>query len=214
MGRGIGAGLITVAVALSTGCIPSLSMLQRAETEAPGRAELDGSAGGYVGQAGSSGSAGFFPNFEIAGRYGLFSRVDLGLKLWTAGSGTALDVKVEVVKSSRFVLSLDPGLGVTWLRNGAGSSSASTAQIYLPVLVGIHLGGDELVLSPRAIGIVAGSSSSFAWMFAFGAGLDVPAGPIHLMPELDLACGQAGGSCVAYAAVSVRYPLFGPAPRR
>lgn len=217
MCRGSTIGVVGVLVAGLglTGCLPSLSLLQRAETEAPGHYQLSASAGTYLlpetrttGGTTSSWLAPA-PDLAVGARFGLAPRLDVGIKAYTTGPGLVADAKLEAIRGARVILSVDPGLGVASLgavSAGGTTTGAGALYLYVPVLLGIHLGPDELILSPRVIGglLVFGNASSGAWLAGAAAALDVPAGPVHLLPQLEVTCAVAGSApCVAYLALGV-----------
>ena len=135
----------------------------------------------------------------------------MGLKAYFDGPGLVADLKLEALHTGRVVVSLDPGAGLAapaTVSTGSGQTQAGALHLYLPVIVGIHLGPDELVVSPRVIGwlVTAGQQSTLAWLAGGGLGLDVPVGAVHLMPELDLACGLTGEvPCFGYLAFGLNY---------
>ncbi|WP_255207674.1 MULTISPECIES: hypothetical protein [unclassified Myxococcus] len=186
---------------LGTGCA-SVSHVQTADTLGEGRFQV-GIEPGVMGAAvlgddeGVS-AAGYVPHFDLAIRYGVSERVDLGVRL---GSSLAeLQSKFLLTQPNDPVkaISLAPSISGASIGTGTGDDGESASTSYLnvavPLLVGFKTkGGSELVLGPRAIWTrVAGSAGDDGAAIniisvgaSVGYALRVTEG-FRLMPEVGL----------------------------
>lgn len=138
---------LLTALALLSGCV-AISSVQTADTLGPGRLQVGlepGVAG--VAQQGPP-SLVLAPAADVAVRYGVFERLDVGGRF--GQSGLELQAKVMVTPAAWPVaVSLAPQLAGQ-LR--FASTLAVTGQILnvgLPLLIGVRLGPHQLVLGPR-----------------------------------------------------------------
>lgn len=196
----------------AAGCVgpPNQALLRPAEIPATGGLHGEASLGaGAV----SMGSAGFVPVPEvmIGLRRGFGPHVDAGIGL-SLDAGLQLDALLDLHHGRRLGVSLDPRLTVgsnlisTYIFRTSGSETAVSAS--LPVIFGIHLGPDDLVVGPHAAASwYFGSDRLFYLWAGGGVGLDVPVGPVHLLPEIDMSCAVndlPNTACLGFFLVSVR----------
>ncbi|WP_147332677.1 hypothetical protein [Archangium gephyra] len=141
---------------------------------------------------GIQGNVGYIPQGELAVRYGVSERVDVGARLFLPG--VEVDTRVALLRSP----SLKSGVDVTLAPSLAfvvPITSASSALVFpsLPLLVGVNLNGSQLVLGPR-VGYVINTgqpptSQTFANNFVVGSslGLAIPVGQaFRVVPEVSL----------------------------
>lgn len=181
------AAIVVGSVAFLCGC-PSVSTMGMARTLDQGHGQLmmaaeavdyplstsvDGTPNRYV-----------LPQVELAGRYGLTDRLEIGGKAWLLGAGA--DLKIGVVRSEDMQrgvdVSIDPG--ISYLGINIGEGDASLVTLTLPVLVGINFGGGhQLVLGPKVVASRAGSTGAFSTSASAGGSLGIA---FKLMPNLRL----------------------------
>lgn len=144
---------------LGTGCA-SVSHVQTADTLGAGRFQF-GIEPGVMGAAVLGGednaaAGGYVPHFDLALRYGVAERVDVGIRL---GSSLAeLQTKFLLTQPDDPVkaISLAPSISGASFGSGTTSDGESASTNYLnvsaPLLVGFKTkGGSELVLGPRVM---------------------------------------------------------------
>jgi len=166
---------------LLSGCVST----GLARTVDPGKLQVSVSPG-------LQGNNTYIPQVELAVRYGVSERVDVGARLFLPGA--EVDARFALLRAP----SLKSGVDITLAPSLAyvyPFSSTVPGLLFpsLPLLVGFNLGGSQLVLGPRvgyiinteqpvtlqslADNIVAGSS----------LGLAIPAGPVlHVVPEVSV----------------------------
>jgi hypothetical protein len=170
-----------LALAVLFGCA-SASGLQRAETIGKGHTQFGGAMSGQL-YAARDGRVGW-PYVEAFFRYGAGDRVDLSAAL----SPISLrgSVKVMVWRADRLIVSVAPeaGGGAFGANNEGGDVSAA-----FPVLVGVPVGDNELVLGARVAWAAwqpaAGYDGTAAGMGA-SVGFSYRLGGAQLLPELSL----------------------------
>lgn len=144
---------------LGTGCA-SVSHVQTADTLGAGRFQFaiePGLLGAAVlGGEENVAAAGYVPHFDMALRYGVSERVDLGVRV---GSSLAeLQTKFLLTQPNDPVKAISLAPSISGASFGSGTSvdgeelSSSYLNVAVPLLVGFKTkGGSELVLGPRAI---------------------------------------------------------------
>lgn len=171
---------LAAVLVLTTGCI-TFSSVQRADTLGRGKVQATVEPGLW-GSATPQGAEAL-PHVDVAVRVGVTDRLDLGVR---AGSSLLqLDAKVLLSRPQdpRLAVSLAPRLGGVFVDAG-GIGPGGVLSLDLPVLVGFKLaGGHELVLGPRALGLLLlsgqppagalglGTSVGFCWQVTEGFGL-------------------------------------------
>ncbi len=199
-------GLIVLAAPL-TGCA-SLSTFGLARTLNQGAVQgwVAPEGGGVVAinNTSTSGSGIGYPLLEGGVRYGVTDRVELGGRL--GFNGVALEGKFGLLRSptmeSGFNLSLNPGVGFVGFgassgSTGGGGGFVGTLSFYLPVLMGIDVGGHEIVIGPRLIDQVlfgsftdsAGSTTSTANLLYLGGSFGVAfraSDSVRILPEASV----------------------------
>lgn len=200
---------------LGTGCV-SVSHVQTADTLGAGKFQfaLEPGVGGAAVISDENGSGGlYYPHVDLAARYGVTDRVDLGVRF-----GSSL---VEL--QSKFLLtspddvdkaiSLAPSVMGVFLGSDEDPDAVSYMNLTLPVLVGFKTsGGSELVLGPRITGtrlsagdesvniLSAGASVGYALRVTEGfrlmpeVGVSVPLlGEVDFGGDSEVASGFGGG---------------------
>jgi hypothetical protein len=106
-----------------------------------------------------------FPQAEVGVRYGLTDRIDVGARLFVPGLG--VDARFALLRApslrSGVELTLAPSVLYTPdLSNGLQSVGKGIGLVQLPLLVGVNLGGSQLVLGPRVGFLFDGTGSTTA----------------------------------------------------
>jgi hypothetical protein len=182
--------LVTSALGLGllSGCV-STGM---ARTVDPGKLQVSLSPG-------IQGNSAFIPQAELAVRYGVSERVDVGARLFLPGA--EVDARFALLRApslkSGVDLTLAPSLAYVYPFT---TSNRGIVFPSLPLLVGINLGGSQLVLGPRVgYGIVLEQTptyqgdpytpGNFADNFVAGSslGLAIPIGQVfRIVPEVSV----------------------------
>ncbi len=183
------------ALALLTGC-PSFSTMGTARTMPKGKGQLFVAPGAMVLQdfqrdttTGRSDSFGM-PTVEFGGRYGVTDGAEVGAKVSLLGA--ELDTKFALRRSETADAGLDVALApaVSIYPFRSGDTNATYAWVHLPLLLGVNVGGSQLVIGPRVSGMIIagggesvralwlGGSLGFAWKVGDG---------FRLLPELSMA---------------------------
>jgi len=186
--------LPALALVLLTGC-PSFSTMGTARTLPKGKSQFFIAPGGMVlkdfqtDNAGLSESFGL-PTVEFGGRYGVTDHVEVGGKVWLLGA--EIDTKFALLRSeipeSGLDLSLAPAISLYPFTSG--DTNATYAWLHLPLLVGINLGGSQLVIGPRVSDMIitgGGDSINAVWLGgSLGLALKLGDG-FRLLPEVSMA---------------------------
>ena len=182
------------ALALLAGC-PSFSTMGTARTLPKGKGQFFVAPGGMVlkdfqrdanGQYESFG----LPTVEFGGRYGVTDGVEVGGKVWMLGA--EIDSKFALLRAPSADAGLDVSLApaISLYPFTSGDQNATYAWIHLPLLVGVNLGGSQLVLGPRASGMFitgSGDDVSALWLGgSLGYAWKVGDG-FRLLPEVSVA---------------------------
>lgn len=147
---------------------------------------------------GSPKSSASLVQVEAGVRYGITDSVELDAKAWELG--LSLGAKFQLFRSgspdSGIDIAIDPAVAYlsyadTDGNSGSNNTSAGTATFYLPVLLGVNVGGgSQIVLAPKVVDQVffasgsstypnllwAGGSLGFAWKLSDS---------FRLMPEVS-----------------------------
>jgi hypothetical protein len=181
----------------SAGCI-SVGTMQRAETLGAGRTQF-GLEPALWGVASSAGHI-VLPTIGGAIRYGVLDNLDIGGRVSLAG--VEADAKVLLTPRGSVMVSLAPSIGGLAIGGAASGTTGSTTVGYinaqLPVLVGIPLGGHELILGPKLVdytlfggaSVKGGSGSAAINILSAGASIGFAARinpSFQLLPEIAFA---------------------------
>ncbi|OJT26520.1 hypothetical protein BO221_00275 [Archangium sp. Cb G35] len=167
------------------GALPGCVSTGMARTVDPGKLQVSLSGG-------LQGNVSYIPQGELAVRYGVTERVDVGARLFLPGA--EVDARFALLRAP----SLKSGVDVTLAPSLAyvlPMSSTTPGLVFpsLPLLVGFNLGGSQLVLGPR-VGYVIKTgqsltSQSFDGNIIVGSslGLAIPIGQVfRIVPEVSL----------------------------
>jgi hypothetical protein len=200
--------LAILGVIVLAGC-PSFTTMGTARTIEKGKGQFYVAVGGVSladfeqDASGESLSVGL-PSFELGGRYGVADGVEVGGKIFPIGA--ELNAKIALVRPetpSGLNLSVGPAASVYPFTTG--DETVTLAWLHLPLLVGLNVGGSELVIAPRISDLIvtgggdsintvfAGGSLGFAWKVSDG---------FRILPEISFAtpifyaveAGSASGS--------------------
>jgi hypothetical protein len=182
------------ALVLLAGC-PSFSTMGTARTLPRGKGQFFVAPGGMVLQDFQQDSAGQdqsfgLPSVEFGGRYGVTDDVEVGAKVWLLGA--EIDTKFALLRSPSADAGLDVSLApaISLYPFSAGDQNVTYAWVHLPLLVGVNLGGSQLVVGPRVSGMFLtgsgddvsalwlGGSLGYAWKLADG---------FRILPEVSVA---------------------------
>lgn len=185
---------LLTALALLAGC-PSFSTMGTARTLPKGKGQFFVAPGGMVLKDFQRDSTGQYESFglptvEFGGRYGVTDGVEVGGKVWMMGA--ELDTKFALLRAPTDDAGLDVALApaVSLYPFTSGDQDATYGWLHLPLLVGVNLGGSQLVLGPRVSGMLItgsgddisavwlGGSVGFAWKVGDG---------FRILPELSVA---------------------------
>ncbi|MFK7929046.1 MAG: hypothetical protein AB8H79_12710 [Myxococcota bacterium] len=137
-----------------TGCLTT-GVLQTAETAGKDNLQFAFEPG-VVGIADGNGNAGVLPSFNVAARYGVSERTDIGGRFGT--SLIELHVKTMFTEPNpdELQVAFAPHLGGFFASGGGGG--AGLFWLKLPVLFDIPVGEHDLILGPgaRVIGVLGG----------------------------------------------------------
>jgi len=155
---------------LGTGCV-SVSHVQTADTLGQGRFQfaIEPGVGGAAVLAGDSDEglegesdtdALYYPHLDLALRFGVTDRVDLGVRFGSSLAELQSKFLLTHPDNPHLAVSLAPSLMGVFL--GDDSDVGSYVNVALPVLVGFKTpGGSELVLGPRVSATrISGSSAT------------------------------------------------------
>lgn len=187
----------------STGC-PSIGTVQKADTLGQGNWEVSIEPGAYGVKVEKVNAT--LPVFNVAFRYGVTERVDIGVRAGTTLAELQTKFLLTEPTSDTIAVSLAPALGGAYY--AAGDAGGGYLNLPIPVLVGLKLGKHELTFSGRAQNILVfagtGSSSTTGYALALGGSLGFAAqitDGFRLMPEFAMispvfgaASATAGGS--------------------
>jgi hypothetical protein len=184
--------LAIIGVMLLAGC-PSFTTMGTARTIEKGKGQFYVALGGISLQdwetdsSGSSNSIGL-PSFELGGRYGVADGVEVGGKIFPIGA--ELNAKVALIRPETPAgLNLSVGPAASVYPFTTGGDTFTMAWLHLPLLVGMNMGGSELVVAPRISDLIitgggdgintvfAGGSLGFAWKVTDG---------FRILPEVSI----------------------------
>jgi hypothetical protein len=162
----------------ASGCL-SMGTVQTADTLGKGNWQVAVEPGVYGLQAtdlGGRSEGVIVPHFDLAFRYGVVDRVDIGVR--TGSSLIELQTKFLLTDpmADTLAMSVAPTVGGIFLgstSSGSSSGSITYFNVGVPLLVGIkHWNGNELVFGPRLnnIFLTAGSGSGGGVAYLFGVG--------------------------------------------
>lgn len=193
----------TCALALaSTACLPSFTTMQRPSTLPRGEIAVGVAVGGLVTAAPEDPAKpekqtqAIAPHAEVAMRYGLLERVDVGGRLGLLGLPLTFDAKLQVYRGDTLQLAVAPGFGMSLLQLlDTDSKGGGVLHFYLPLIAGIRFGEHWLLLGAKYVGayleLTLSGKLSQAYVHLPGAmlGADIAIGAsTHFLPELDAHC--------------------------
>ncbi|MFY2562117.1 hypothetical protein ACN469_31270 [Corallococcus terminator] len=196
-----------VAVALcagfvGTGCV-SVSHVQTADTLGAGKFQFaiePGVGGAAVVGDSDTGSGGiYYPHIDLAARFGVTERVDLGVRFGSSLAELQSKFLLTSPENPDLAISLAPSVMGVFLGSD-DDAVGSYVNVAVPLLVGFKTaGGSELVLGPRvsATRISGGSSTDSAAVNLLSVGasvgyaLRVTEG-FRLMPEVGVSIPVIG----------------------
>lgn len=177
--------LAAVVTAMVSGCA-SITAVQTADTIGRGNLQW-GIETGIQGTSPRDGDTGFaWPRIDVAARYGLTERLDVGARI----GQSVLEVNSKFLFTSpedpHVALSLLPSAGGLVMIDSKTDERFGTFSFALPVLFGIKLGPNELVVAPRAQYLVFLVSKPVHAVLAGGSvGFAIRVSPNFIvMPEL------------------------------
>ncbi len=182
------------ALLLLAGC-PSFSTMGTARTLPKGKGQFFVAPGGMVlkdFQRDSNGQYESFglPTVEFGGRYGVSDGVEVGGKVWMMGA--ELDTKFALLRAPTADAGLDLALApsLSFYPFTSGDQNATYGWLHLPLLVGVNLGGSQLVVGPRVSGMLitgSGDDISAIWLGgSLGYAWKVGDG-FRVLPEVSVA---------------------------
>jgi hypothetical protein len=179
-----------LASVLGTGCV-SVSHVQTADTLGKGNFQfaLEPGMGGAAVFSGGEGASFMYPHVDLALRYGVSERVDLGLRFGSSLAELQSKFLLTSPEDPDKAISLAPSL-MTLLIGSDEETGTSYTNLALPVLVGFKTkGGSEFVLGPRLTGTRISSGDSSYNVLSVGGSvgyaLRVTEG-FRLMPEVGV----------------------------
>jgi hypothetical protein len=200
--------LATSALIALTGC--AVSAVQTAKTNGEGNIQV-GLEPGIIGVSGAgtgiSNAGAFGPSVDLAVRYGISDKFDLGARLGTAGF--EIQSKFQLTGDDGVVLALAPAL-VPLVVGGSGGGGGFVA-VPVPLLIDIPVGESTLVLGPRLVPrfVFASGAGTSGGGFLLNGGASVGyaaklADGFKLMPEFGMEipflAGASGGGASGSAA--------------
>jgi hypothetical protein len=132
---------------------------------------------------------GVFPGLNLAFRYGISDKTDLGARL--GSNGLEFQSKFQFTEDDGVVISLAPSLS-TWFIAIAGVG-AGFVTVPVPLLIDIPVGESALVLGPRVRPTLAFASGAGVGGGGFGLGVGTSVGfaakvsdGLRVFPELGM----------------------------
>lgn len=191
------------ALALLVGC-PSFSTMGTARTIPKGETKFHVGVGGQQLRGWEVDSAGeaetlTLPSFELGVSHAVTDSVEVGGKIWFLGA--EINSKFQLARSptdrSGIDIALAPAISFYPLsgENNAGeTTTGGFVYTHLPLLVGLNMGGSQLVLGPRISNTLvwgsAGGTSDTASIFWAGGSLGFAwkvGDSFRILPEISIA---------------------------
>lgn len=195
------AGLAMMLGIGSTGCM-AIGAVQTAQTLGKGNYEVSIEPGVYGAAVGGSNTP--FFNANVAFRFGITDRVDLGGRVGTTLAEFQTKFLLSDPDNENFALSLAPSVGGFAIGTGVGS--VGLLSIPVPVLIGFKFGDHELTLGPRIQNVIffasadaGGSANASAGAYVLMAGGSVGFAAqlgdrFRLLPEIAIATPLVGSA--------------------
>ena len=188
--------------ALLMGGCASLSNVQTADTLGKGNFQF-GIEPGVLVAADASGTAttapAWLPHIDVAARWGVTESIDLGVR----GGLSLLEFQSKFLFTRpgdpRLAISLAPTLGGLVV-NGQNKGVEGILNLGVPLLIGIKLGGNELVLGPRLQNLLLFSGDGVLYGGGVGCSLGYAwhiTDRFGLMPEASIVVPVIGGAAFA-----------------
>ena len=180
---GFGAALV-----LGAGCV-TLGSFETAEAVGAGRSQLSVEPSVWAVPLGDTGPVPL-PNLAISWRHGLSDTIDLGFRLGVGG-GELLSKFVLAGGLGEPTMAFAPTVGVYVL---PGEETAVTGVAQVPLLIGLPLGANELVLSPK-VELVGSPGARGGLLYGMGAGYAVRvSSSFRVLPEITVLYPAGGGN--------------------
>lgn len=189
--------LLSGVLSTATGCL-SMGSVQTASTLGKGNFQIAAEPGIYgANTKGSGGTAADpIPHFDVAFRYGVTDRFDMGIR----GGWSLFELQTKVLltppEHERLAISVAPSLGAIFLGGNTSGSGTSVSyfNLAIPVLFGIkHFRANELIFGPRinnmlfALGDQSGSAAVYLFAVGGTVGYQFAIGDFFkILPELAI----------------------------
>jgi hypothetical protein len=185
--------LVALAAAFAGACAPAT--VQLARTNGQGNFQLGLEPGLLAGAAPETLEV--IPSFNVAGRYGVSDRVDLGARI---GTGTyELQLKhlfTDPAATDAIAIALAPSTTVLW--SGPDRLNGALWNTRVPLLFGLPVGGgSELTFGPSAMLTVLGGDGSGGVGLSAGGQVGFAvrvADRFRIVPQIDLMAPVVGAS--------------------
>jgi hypothetical protein len=194
---------VALLLGLQTAC-STLATLHGARTLEPGEVQVGVAASVQHGNNPLATVLPFFPQLELAGRYGIRQDLDMGLRVFLFGGGG--DLRYRFFRSERFDLAVAPATAFFYLPT-LGGSAELRAPVLGEVQLGKHLsvgGGPSLVLRDQwnrvKVGGDSGLQSRVDVYAGAGGRLEFHGWPIVLGFTTDLYAQPARAAGLAWSA--------------
>jgi hypothetical protein len=215
MMRRIVAGAALLLGVAGTGCV-SVSHVQTADTLGAGKFQfaIEPGVGGAAVISDEAGASIYYPHVDLAARYGITDRVDLGVRFGSSLLELQSKFLLSDPRNPDIAMSLAPSVMGVFLGSDEDPDAVSYMNLSVPFLVGFKTsGGSELVLGPRISGtrltlgdegainiLSAGASLGYALRVTEGfrlmpeVGVSVPlVGNVSSRSDSEVAAGFGGG---------------------
>ncbi len=200
--------LVSGVLSTATGCL-SMGSVQTASTLGKGNFQIAAEPGIYGANINGSGAptqADPIPHFDVAFRYGVTDRFDLGIR----GGWSLFELQTKVLltppEHERLAISIAPSLGAIFLGGNTSGSGTSVSYFNLavPILIGIkHFRANELIFGPRinnmlfALGDQSGSAAVYLFAVGGTVGYQFAIGDFFkILPELAINVPVASSSSI------------------
>ncbi len=128
------------------------------------------------------------PSFNLAGRYGVSDRIDIGARIGTVGYDVHAKFMITDPNDQQSIaMSMAPSITVAGGSVGGAGSFIAISRI--PFLVGIPFGDHELTVTPRATPIITTGTGGTAFLLSGGGSVGFAArvaDTFWVVPELSV----------------------------
>lgn len=181
------ASLTVLFLATLTGC-PMIGSVETAQTNGEGNFQfaVEPNVWGSAGEGGTI----FLPGFNIAGRYGVSDRVDIGARIGSTLGEITAKVMFTDPEADGVRFALAPA--VSGIAAGGGGAAAGFFNFKVPLLIGIPVGEySEFTLGPRLHDMIilggGGGDSAVLNVVFVGTSVGIAAAlspKVRILPEL------------------------------